>query len=150
MTFTPTHSMSNKPEYHAWESMRTRCHAGSGSVHYSTYASRGIKVCQEWEDSFEAFYSHIGPRPSSLHSIDRIDNDKGYEPGNVRWATRREQQRNTRRTKRLTINGETKPLGEWADIANLRMTVLYNRIRRHWPPSRLLEPSRKWGQYRCD
>jgi len=89
------------PEYQAWQNMRARC-MNAAHPKYARYGGRGITVCPEW-DSFPAFFDHIGPRPSADHSLDRIDNERGYEPGNVRWATRREQQLNrSRYTTRLT------------------------------------------------
>lgn len=92
------HSASGKttPEYQAWVNMRMRC---SNPVvrDYHVYGGRGIRVCEEWGD-FAAFYGHIGPRPSSKHSLDRVDNNGHYEPGNVRWATPKEQALNRRTT----------------------------------------------------
>lgn len=88
------HGMWRTPEHSTWCSMRTRCD-NQNVREYSRYGGRGIKVCDRWS-SFENFYADMGPRPSPQHSIDRIDNEKGYEPGNVRWATRLEQNRNRR------------------------------------------------------
>jgi hypothetical protein len=87
------------PEWTAWKNLKQRCtipnHPG-----YGRYGGRGITVCEEWLNSFEAFYRHVGPRPSPEHSIDRINNDLGYFPGNVRWATRRPLARQRRRGRR--------------------------------------------------
>lgn len=90
---------TDTPEYWVWSCMIQRCHNPKASS-YHNYGGRGIKVCQEWKDSFLKFFNHIGSRPTPTHSIDRINNDGNYEPGNVRWATRHEQNLNTRRTKR--------------------------------------------------
>lgn len=82
------------PEYIAWENMRKRCNCIT-DPRYKWYGSRGISVCERWND-FELFLSDIGPRPSPKHTIDRIDNDGNYEPGNVRWTTWAVQQNNRR------------------------------------------------------
>lgn len=84
--FGRTHGMSKSPEYDAWESMKRRCLVPKAS-NFHNYGGRGIRVCDEWIESFDAFFDHIGPRPSPKHSLDRIDNDGHYEPGNVRWTT---------------------------------------------------------------
>jgi hypothetical protein len=84
-----------KLEYGVWRAMRDRCNRPNNKK-YSDYGGRGIGVCKEWNKSFEAFYAHLGPRPSKDHSIERMDNDGNYEPGNVKWATRSEQMKNRR------------------------------------------------------
>jgi hypothetical protein len=93
------HGMSGTPEYRTWANLIDRC-TNPCSKSYDRYGGRGIRVCDRWRASFEAFLADVGPRPSAKHSIDRYpDNDGHYEPGNVRWATRTEQQRNTSRAR---------------------------------------------------
>ncbi len=82
-------------EYRAWASMKQRCH-NPRTPAYPNYGGRGIEVCQSWRDSFEAFLADVGLRPSPKHSLDRIDNDGNYEPGNVRWANWDQQAANRR------------------------------------------------------
>lgn len=84
------------PEYNSWSQMKTRC-LNPNDKRYSDYGGRGIKVCQEWTDSFEAFFKYIGEKPSKSHSLDRINNNGNYEPGNVQWATPLEQASNRRK-----------------------------------------------------
>jgi hypothetical protein len=83
------------PEYQAWRGMKTRC-LNPRHHKFPDYGGRGIRVCDEWINSFEAFLAHIGPRPSPEMSVDRIDVDGHYEPGNVRWATPLQQRHNRR------------------------------------------------------
>jgi hypothetical protein len=82
------------PEYTAWSNMKDRCRPESKDRHL--YYDRGIVVCERWARSFEAFFNDMGRKPSPELSLDRIDNDRGYEPGNCRWATAREQRLNQR------------------------------------------------------
>lgn len=98
-----THGLSRSPEYSVWSSMWQRC-SNPKNEHYDRYGGRGIEVCARWEQ-FENFLSDIGLRPSPAHSIDRIDNNKNYEPGNVRWATDTEQNRNNSAAFRWCVKG---------------------------------------------
>lgn len=94
------HGMYGSPEYNAWRSAKQRV-TNPNNPRYSSYGGRAIIVAAEWIDDFAAFFAHIGPRPVGT-SLDRIDNDGNYEPGNVRWATRSVQQSNQRRQRRST------------------------------------------------
>lgn len=91
-----SHSLGATPTYHSWLSMRSRCKYVERDISRK-HVGRGITVCERWED-FENFLADMGERPEGT-SLDRIDNDGNYEPGNCRWATPREQSRNTRRNK---------------------------------------------------
>ena len=123
-------------EYVAWQSMTSRC--SPTGPHSSNYDDRGLSVCEEWRGSggFERFLAHVGRRPTDEHSIDRIENDKGYYPGNVRWATRRQQAQNRRTNVTLTIDGVTLCVAEWARRACLHRNTVYARLSRGWAPER--------------
>ena len=82
-------------EYQAWVNMRSRCSDETAKC-WKNYGGRGISVFPGWETSFEAFLSHVGPKPHPKYELDRIDNDKGYEPGNVRWVSKSQNNRNRR------------------------------------------------------
>lgn len=101
------HGMSHLPAYLNWQTMIQRCE-NPRNPHYPRYGGRGITVCDRWK-VFEHFYADMGERPTPTHSIDRRDNDKGYSPDNCRWATKREQLLNTRRSiaKRARLTGTT-------------------------------------------
>lgn len=106
-----THGMSQSDEHRIWQYMIQRCHNPNAGNYY-LYGGRGIEVCERWRESFEAFYADVGPRPSKDHSLERKNNSKGYEPGNVVWATRLEQNNNTRRNRRVCYRGRDMTLAQ--------------------------------------
>jgi len=94
---TTTHGMNRTKVHNAWKDIKKRC-LNKNFKAFHTWGGRGIEICKEWQDSFIDFYNHIGkpPEPSHLYSVDRINNNGNYEPGNVRWATKKQQAQNRR------------------------------------------------------
>ncbi len=117
-------------EYTSWAHMRTRCN-NPEHVDFADYGGRGIRVCDRWK-SFENFLADMGPRPPGT-SIDRIDNNGSYEPGNCRWATQTEQRLNARNCRMLSFNGKTQTLTAWAREAGIPRTTLRKRLNRGVP-----------------
>jgi hypothetical protein len=102
------------------------------NLHFKNYGGRGIDVCAAWHDDFAAFIADVGPRPSPLHTIERVDNSRGYEPGNVVWATRKQQQRNLRTNRLLTCRGRTQCLAAWVEEVGLKYATVVKRLRSGW------------------
>jgi len=123
---------TSTPEYRAWINMKSRCNTPSSS-HYEEYGGRGIRVCIEWETSFPAFLAAMGARPTADHSLDRIDTNGNYEPGNCRWATRKEQQRNLR-TNRIVVTQDRgeETLAEAAERSGAKYNTVLYRLKRGW------------------
>lgn len=125
-----THGMTGTPTFRSWSNMVQRC-TNSNNHGYKNYGGRGIRVCQRWM-TFGNFFEDMGVAPLG-HSIERNDNSKGYEPGNCRWATRVEQNRNKRNNRRITFRGETLTFGEWATRIGIREPKLRERFDKGWP-----------------
>lgn len=116
--------------YISWMQMKARC-TNPDNPAYANYGGRGIRVCEEWMSSFEAFLRDMGPRPPRL-TLERKDNDGHYEPGNCRWATYTEQARNRRSSTAYALNGETLTLTEWAERHGLLPETVKKRLMRGW------------------
>jgi hypothetical protein len=124
-----THGRTKSKAYRCWDSMKQRCLNQKDNA-YQSYGGRGIKVCDTWMQ-FEAFYQDMGDPPKGM-TIDRIDNNGDYEPGNCRWATKVEQSRNKRSNVWLTVDGETKLLTDWAEISKTSRGVIRKRMKKGW------------------
>lgn len=118
-------------EYTSWRQMKSRCH-NPRNARFADYGGRGILVCPEWRVSFEAFLAHVGPCPPDKTSIHRIDNDKGYEPGNVKWADDLEQQRHKRNNLIVTVRGMTGCVSELCEHFGMDQTIVGPRIYHGW------------------
>lgn len=116
--------------YEIWKTMRQRC-VNPRNRKFWLYGGRDITVCDRWLKSFANFLNDMGECPSG-YSIDRVDNDGNYEPANCRWATRKQQARNTRLNRMITFGGHTRCLTEWAEIIGIAQATLRYRLK-HWP-----------------
>ncbi len=123
-----THGMSRTPEYHIWHGIKERC-LNPNSCQYFRYGGRGITMYAGWIDDFPAFFAHVGARPEVSDSIERIDNNKGYEPGNVKWDSKKAQARNRRDNVLLTFNNETLTLIEWSERTGFSHGTLSKRLK---------------------
>lgn len=116
--------------YGLWAQMRYRCN-NKNCAEYKSYGGRGIRVCDRWA-SFRSFIEDMGERPSPTHTLDRINNDAGYGPNNCRWTTAFFQNRNSRRTRPITIAGVTLCAADWGRVLGLKKSMVFNRIHRGW------------------
>lgn len=135
------HSSASRT-YTSWALMVRRC-TNPRSDNYARYGGRGITVCERWKD-FRNFLADMGERPADT-SLDRINPDGNYEAGNCRWATAKAQQRNMRATVKLTHNGETKSINDWAEQHGMSVGVLSYRLRRGWPLDLALSVKPRYG-----
>lgn len=133
--YTRTHGKRSSPEYGVWSRLRERCN-NPNNPGFKNYGGRGISVCARWLEGFENFFEDMGPRPSSAHSIDRINNDGNYEPSNCRWATRTEQSRNNRANVTAVINGELLYAADACKRVGITQASLSDRLARGWSVER--------------
>lgn len=132
------HGYSYAPEYRAWQTMRLRCTVPSNPA-YADYGGRGIKVCDRWLNSVESFIADMGPKPSPAHELDRYpDNNGNYEPGNCRWATRSDNDRNRRSNRLIAHQGETMTLVAWAERTGISEDVITKRLAAGWSAEKAL------------
>lgn len=122
-----THGMFDSAEYKVWQGMQQRCN-NDNDHSYCNYGGRGITVCERWLHSFENFLSDMGFKPSSEHSIDRIDNNGNYEPGNCRWATKEEQANNRRNNVMCIYNGKEYTASQLAREYGININTFYSRL----------------------
>lgn len=138
--------ITDSPEYTAWKHMVQRCRNDACDA-WKHYGGRGIQVVDEWvgPGGFERFLTHVGPRPSAHHSIDRKENEGHYEPGNVRWVLPPVQARNTRRNVWITHDGVTLCIADWSARTGLPVIAIRGRLRRGWSPAAAVSvPSGAW------
>jgi len=132
-----THRGKGTPTHNTWCAMKQRCNYPAHDQ-FASYGGRGIRVCDRWSESFEAFLADMGERPEGM-TIERIDTNRHYEPGNCRWATEAEQSRNRRSTILIERNGQTKCVKDWCDELGLDVDAVYGRIRRGASPQEALQ-----------
>lgn len=132
------HNKSGMREYNVWVSMKQRC-KNEKSKDFKYYGARGIKVCARWDASFEAFLSDMGPRPTKLHSIERVDVDGDYEPSNCVWATAAQQSIN----KRVPV--KVKSATPAARKLGLSVSAVYKRVKRGWSVDEAMSAPRRRG-----
>lgn len=130
------------PEYSVWSSMKQRC-LNPKAVGYSEYGGRGIRVHPAWQASYEAFIADVGLRPGPSYSLERKKTNLHYEPGNVVWATRKQQGRNQRSNRLLTHEDLTLTIAEWSERTGLTSGSIRNRLGMRLPMAEVLRPGRK-------
>lgn len=142
--YATKHGHSKSPLYRTWVDMLRRC-GDPVRKEWPLYGGRGIRVCERWLASFEAFATDMGPRPPGM-SLDRRDNDGPYSPENCRWASPSQQTANTRRARWITAFGQSKTLKQWADECGVRPSLLHQRVYRDgMTPEAAILKSQKGG-----
>lgn len=136
LTPSKTHGRRKSGAYSSWAAMKTRC-TNPNSKSYADYGGRGIKICERWLNSFENFLEDMGERPKG-HSIERVDNDGDYEPGNCRWASQRAQVNNTRQNRYLEFDGRSQTISQWAKETGIERRTIARRLGLGWSIERAL------------
>jgi hypothetical protein len=124
------HGQTNSRTYSSWRALKFRCE-NKDNKDYPNYGGRGIKVCDQWSKSFSEFLRDMGERPEGT-SIDRIDPDGNYEPGNCRWASNKKQSNNKRCNVFVEYEGKTMTVTEWAKEYGLEVKTLLYRVKIGW------------------
>ena len=142
--------MYNTRLYDIWVNMKQRCFNQNDQA-YQNYGGRGIAVCDEWKDDFQAFYDwSVSNGYQDGLSIDRINNDGNYSPENCRWTDRNVQNRNRRNNHKITYNGVTKTVVEWAEEKNIPYELLLNRLNKlGWSVERALTTPIEKRMHNC-
>lgn len=130
------HGYSDRPVWLSWKGMIARC-CNPNDPEFANYGGRGITVCERWRNDFKAFLDDMGDRPEGK-TLDRKDNNAGYSPENCRWATPKEQGRNTRCSRLITWNGRTQCVVEWAEEIGISPPRVYQRLEAGWTVERAL------------
>lgn len=131
-----SHGISDSEIYSVWQNMKNRCN-NENYHRFDRYGGRGIKVCKRWEESFLEFHTDMGERPEGF-TIERMDNDGDYEPGNCKWADNKEQCRNRSSNRIITFNGKTMCVADWAEEKRMNLSTIHSRIRMGWSIERTL------------
>jgi hypothetical protein len=141
------HNFSKTKIYRTWKHMLSRC-TNPKDKRYQDYNGRNINICHRWsnkKNGFENFYNDVGDPPTKYHSIDRINNDKGYSPNNWRWATSKEQNRNSRHNHLLRYDNKELCLSEWAEITGIKEETIRQRLNYGWTiEDALMIPAKKY------
>lgn len=144
-----THGNSRKnnrsKEYTAWASAKTRCY-NKNTKGYCNYGGRGIIMCNSWINSFEEFLKDMGKCPEG-HTLERKNNNKGYNPENCTWATRKVQANNNRRCHLITFDNKTLNKEQWANLIGISRNTFCSRLRNGWTMEEIINtPVRKWNR----
>jgi len=138
-----THGMTGTTEYRSWQKMKERCLV-KACKDFKNYGARGITICERWLNSFENFFADMGEKPKG-YSIERINNELGYNPENCKWATVSEQNSNTRYNVYVTYNGETMMIRDWSRRLGGGDWLVGSRLKRGWDDIRAItQPVRKY------
>lgn len=136
------HGLRKTSEYYSWKSMIQRCENSNHDA-YPRYGGRGIKICQRWRKSFINFLTDMGQRPIGT-CLERRDNNGNYEPNNCYWATQKQQARNRRSNRIITINGDSLTISEWSEKTGVSKLLIQARAAKGWKPEECICPDKNF------